>query len=250
MAVSDDMRAHYDRLANSYNDNWVYNPEFVSWMTRQIVDRLQLRPDDRVVDLGCGTGLYSAGLAEHANQVLCIDPSAAMLEQIPGGADLIPIQASAEQVASGAAKLPFDRFDAVLVKEAIHHVNDRWAVLHGLARMLAPGGRLLVVMLPTRISYPLFRAALELFERLQPDPGDVAAAMRDARLTVDLSYESFDLMFDKNRYLEMVRSRYMSLLSSFDDAALEHGVAEISRNHPDERLDFADRQAFVLGVRD
>jgi SAM-dependent methyltransferase len=247
--MEDDTRRHYERLADSYNDNWTYTPEFVGWMTRHILDRLHIGPADRVADIGCGTGLYSKGLAKRAKRVLCIDPSAGMLEQIPASNTFIPLQASAEEVASGSASLPYDHLDAILIKEAIHHVRDQSAVLQGLARVLAPGGRLLVVMLPIRIDYPLFAAALELFERLQPAPDDIADTMRTAGLRVDLRYESFPLSFDKARYKRMVRSRYMSLLSSFDDEELEAGIAEIDARHIGERLEFIDRHAFILASR-
>jgi 2-polyprenyl-3-methyl-5-hydroxy-6-metoxy-1,4-benzoquinol methylase len=246
--MEDRTSSHYERLAEDYNDNWVYNPGFIEWMTRHILDRLNIRPGDRSADIGCGTGLYSKALAERTSQVLCIDPSAGMLEQLPESPALTPVQASAEAVVSGEVALPYDRFDAILVKEAIHHVGDRFRTLDGLARMLAPGGRLLVVMLPTRIDYPLFSAALELFEQLQPDPHDVATAMRVSGLHVDMQYESFALSFDKARYIGMVRSRYMSLLSSFDDAKLEQGIAEMNSRYLGDRLDFVDRHAFILGT--
>jgi SAM-dependent methyltransferase len=247
--MSDDTRAHYERLADRYNDNWVYNATFVHWMNRLILDRLDIRPTDQIADIGCGTGLYSKGLAERANRVLCVDPSAKMLEQLPSSDALIPIQASAEKIISGEVSMPYDEFDAILIKEAIHHVRDRASVLSGLAHRLRPGGRILVVMLPVHIDYPLFAAALELFERIQPDPNDVAAALRSAGLQVDLRYESFGLSLEKSRYLNMVRSRYMSLLSSFDRAELEQGIAEINNKYPTETLEFVDRQAFVLGKR-
>src|ERR1022692_3201338 len=59
------------------------------------------------------------------------------------------------------------------------------------------------------------------------------------------------LLLEKNkkqRYLGMVRDRYMSLLSEFSDADLEQGIAEIDERHPGELLEFGDRFAFVLGV--
>lgn len=247
--MSEDSHAHYDRLGDQYDRNWAYSPQFVRWMTNNIRDRLNLRAGDRVADVGCGTGLYAKGLAEQTDRVQCIDPSPTMLAQLPECSALHPIQASAEDVAAGRVALPYDQLDAVLIKEAIHHVRDRATVLGGLARLLAPQGRLLVVMLPTHIEYPLFSAALELFERLQPDPEAIADAMRAAGLVVELRYESFTLSFEKSRYLSMVRSRYMSLLSTFDDAELERGIAEINERYPHERLTYRDRHAFVLGVR-
>jgi len=46
----------------------------------------------------------------------------------------------------------------------------------------------------------------------------------------------------------MVRDRYMSLLSYFDDAQLEAGVAEIRRANLGERVEFTDMFTFVLGA--
>ncbi len=71
--------------------------------------------------------------------------------------------------------------------------------------------------------------------------------MRDAGLEAELTYESFPLVFPTERYLQMVRNRYMSLLSSFNDEQLEAGAAEIRAAHPEEEITFTDTLAFVLG---
>ena len=167
-----------------------------------------------------------------------------------------------------AVRRPYERLDAVLLKESLHHVRDRAAVIAGLARLLRPGGRMLVVMLPKRIAYPLFADALELFEQRQPEPTrcsptrwncsssgsltrpvEVAGEMRAAGLDTELTQESFSLSFPTERYLRMVRNRYMSLLSAFDDEQLEAGVAEIRAAHPEAEFSLTDTFAFVLGRR-
>lgn len=247
--MREETQAHYDRLAPVYDENWAYSPDFLEWMNGCILARLQVDSGDRVLDVGCGTGLYARQLAERAGSVVCVDPSARMLEQVPNDLRLVAVQASAEDLVVGSPLLPVDRFEAILVKEAIHHVAERGAVTGGLARLLAPGGRLLVVMLPRRIDYPLFQAAHERFTDLQPDPEAIAAAMADAGLAVELSYDEFPLTFPTERYLAMVRDRYMSLLSTFDDNEVAAGVEEIHRRYPGERIEFKDRFAFVLGRR-
>lgn len=249
--MSEHAREHYDRLADSYDENWAHSAAFIDWMNSRIADRLSLGADDHAVDLGCGTGLFSEALAQHARDVVCVDPSPGMLNNLRPVArgNVIPVQAKAEEIASGAVELPYDRVDAILIKEAIHHVHDRQLVLGQLASLLAPGGRILVVMLPTTIAYPLFRRALEMFEELQPDPEDIATALRQGGLDAEVTYDSYPLSFTKDRYLAMVNNRYMSLLSEFDDAELTEGVSEIDHEHPEDVLEFNDRFAFVLGRR-
>ncbi|WP_326637727.1 methyltransferase domain-containing protein [Streptosporangium sp. NBC_01755] len=246
---SDVTRAHYDRLADRYDENWAYSPEFIRWMTGDILDRLRLGPGDLAMDLGCGTGLYSRGLAGHASTLVCADPSLAMLERLPADERLIPLHAGAEDLAGGRIAPPHDGYDAILLKEVLHHLADPPEILTGLARLLRPGGRMLVVMLPTSIDYPLFGAALRLFEERQPDPAGIATAMGRSGLATELSYDEFPLAFTVEHYTQMVRNRYMSLLSSFDDAELEAGISEIRREHPGPEVRFPDRFAFVLGVK-
>jgi|GEM_PF-741580 len=250
--------AHYAALADHYDTNWTHSESFLSWMADEIVSVLGLGPADRLADVGSGTGLFARRIAasgQVALPVVCIDPSAAMLAQIPVGPELLPVEASAERLAGlDGALVPEPAggpFDAILVKEAIHHVApaDRRRVLAGLADRLTHEGRLLVVMLPTRIDYPLFDAALSLFTALQPDPEAIARGMRDAGLEVSLTYHQTELRIPRERYLAMVADRYMSLLSEFDDPTLAAGVDEIVAAHPEDVYAFPDRFAFVLGTR-
>lgn len=245
--TGDCTREHYDRLAANYDENWAHSPAFLDWMSGCILRRLQLTGTEAVADIGGGTGLYARALAPHAASVVCADASAAMLAQVPATRGLVTAIATAEDVAAGRTRLSPDGFDAILLKEVLHHVADPAAVIGGLAGLLRPGGRMLVVMLPARVTYPLFAGALELFAARQPDPAVIADHMRAAGLGTSLSYETFPLSFPTGRYLQMVRNRYMSLLSSFTDAQLEAGVREIRRSHPEETISFPDTLAFIRG---
>ena len=246
----DSTQAHYDRLATSYDENWAYSPAYIAWMTRCILDRAAIQPGQVIADIGCGTGLYSRQLAAAGAKVICADPSQAMLDQLPDNPALVPVQASAQDIAERRITLPSRRLDTIVIKEAIHHVpaSDRQVVLNGLAELLAPGGRIVIAMLPASITYPLFTAALQRFESLQPDPAEIAAMLSGAGLETELTYDSYPLSFPKDRYLSMVRNRYMSLLASFTDAELERGITEIQGRHPGDRLDFADQFAFIRGT--
>ncbi len=247
-----DLAVHYARLADRFDANWVYSEAFVSWMTSRICERLQPREGDRVLDAGCGTGLYARGLAPAAGSVVCADSSAAMLRQLPAGGQFVPVCVSIEEIASRGTALPYQRFEVILAKEVLHHVPraERPAALRGLAGLLAPGGRLLVVMLPPAIGYPLFDAALRRYGRRPIDPAEVGAVLGAAGVRAEVTYDSFRVALPKERWLAMVADRYMSLLASFSDDELRAGLSEIASRYPGPVLEFEDRFAFILGTAD
>lgn len=248
------MRGHYESLAAEYDEHWTYSPSYVSWMSARLAETLRLSRTDRMADIGCGTGLFTrqvAELVDPVNPVLAVDPSPAMLRQVsavrsPG---LTPVLASAEDVAEGRADLPYNELDAVWLKESVHHVADPAGTLRGLAGSLAPGGRLLVVMLPTTIKYPLFHAALDRFEELQPDPQHIALHLETAGLDAQVLDVEHELRLNREKYFDMVRARYMSLLSTFTDSEISAGIDEMRAAHPEPVLTFPDRFAFVLATK-
>jgi ubiquinone/menaquinone biosynthesis C-methylase UbiE len=105
-------------------------------------------PDDRVLDLGTGTGALLRGLAErpdHPRQVTGVDASAAMLARVPAlpeGWSLREADARQLPVADGV-------LDVVTCAYLIHLLEpeDRRAVLGEIARVLIPGGRVVLVSL-------------------------------------------------------------------------------------------------------
>lgn len=243
---------HYERLADRYDDTWGHRPDYVAWMNLHVFERLAIGPGDRVADLGAGTELFLRSLIQHVtadNPILCVDPSQAMLDRLPGDDRLIPVCASAEAVAAGQVELPHDRLVAIVIKETVHHFTDLSATLGGLAGLLSPGDRVLVVTLPPRLDYPLFDAALDRFAERQPEPGDIASALRVAGLDVSLDYDAFTVRVDAAHYADLVARRWMSVLSTFDEGELAAGVAEMRRRNHVGELVFDDRFAFVLGRR-
>ena len=99
-------------------------------------------------DLGCGTGQTSAALAPFVAGIIAVDESSAML-----GAARKRLDASENvELRSGRLEdLPVDdgALDAAILSLVLHFVVDPAAVIREAARVLKPGGRVLVVdMLP------------------------------------------------------------------------------------------------------
>ncbi|MDP9385356.1 MAG: methyltransferase domain-containing protein [Actinomycetota bacterium] len=110
-------------------------------MGRDVLDRLVLRGDERVLDAGCGTGRVTAALLERlpAGQVVAVDGSPSMIEQ--ARAALTP--GRVELRVADLLELELDPpADAILSTATFHWIADHdrlFARLHGA---LVPGGRL------------------------------------------------------------------------------------------------------------
>jgi ArsR family transcriptional regulator len=107
-----------------------------------------LSSDWVVGDLGCGTGAVAAALAPFVARVVAVDASAAMLQ---AAKKRLHDVANVELRRGELEALPIDddRLDAVTLMLVLHHVPDPAKALAEVARVLKPGGRLLLVdMLP------------------------------------------------------------------------------------------------------
>ncbi len=107
-----------------------------------------LDPDCVIGDLGCGTGLTTASLAPFVGTVICVDESSAMLAAARKRLDAFT---NVDLRDGSLENLPIDdeTLDVAVISLVLHFVIDPQAVLAEAARVLKPGGRVLVVdMLP------------------------------------------------------------------------------------------------------
>ncbi|TMV44619.1 methyltransferase domain-containing protein [Paenibacillus mesophilus] len=113
-----------------------------SWT--DMVNRFTTVQGARAADIGCGGGIYTRKLAElGAAEVVGVDYSAQMLEAARQSCSGFS-QVSFEWGAAGSTPLADGRFDLVIERALIHHLSDLHACFVEAARILRPGGMLLV----------------------------------------------------------------------------------------------------------
>ena len=113
---------------------------------RMIVEAARPGPDDTVLDLACGGGIVVCAFAPHVRRATGIDVTPAMLEQAQRLAAEKRLT-NVEWRQGDVNSLPFedDSFTIVVTRFSVHHFPDPAAVLREMARICAPGGRLVVV---------------------------------------------------------------------------------------------------------
>jgi len=119
-----------------------------SW-ARELIAKLNLRGDEKILDVGCGDGKITAeiGRATPNGFIVGIDASAEMIsfarKKFPAKENRnLEFQAcDARQISPKKFK---QKFDVIFSNAALHWVDDHEKILRGASSVLNPGGRLIV----------------------------------------------------------------------------------------------------------
>lgn len=214
------VREMFDRIAPRYDLlNRLLSAGMDRRWRRRALDLAEVRPGDTVVDLACGTGDMAEGAAARGARVLGLDFAKAMLAEAKHrGID-------ADWVAADAAALPFRDASVQVVTcgFALRNFVSLPEVLGEIARILAPGGRFVLVEVD-RPRSPLLRRLHSIhFDWLVPQVGGLLSDRRAYRYlpasTVYLPPESELLAELRERGLERVTKETLF----FGSAQILHG---------------------------
>lgn len=117
----------------------------------------RLKPDMRLLEVGCGTGSTAIAHAPHVAHIRATDVSAAMLDIAREKAEAAGVQNIDFEVTSiDALAAPDGGYDVVLALSILHLLRDRPSTLAKLNRLLKPGGLLISSTVCLRDSYLRF----------------------------------------------------------------------------------------------
>ncbi|MEA2025413.1 MAG: methyltransferase domain-containing protein [Chloroflexota bacterium] len=124
----------YDRISGPHAD-----------MGTPALDRLVLDGDERVLDVGCGSGRVTERLLERlpSGSAIALDGSASMLEEAQRRLARFGDRVTYLQADLGTPPLPIEgEVDAIMSTATLHWVIDHDALFEGLSGVIRPGGQL------------------------------------------------------------------------------------------------------------
>lgn len=131
-------QAFWDKIAQKYATKRVADPAAYEAKLSRV--RALLRAEDRVLEIGCGTGSTALTLAPAAAEVVATDLSRGMIEiaegkhAATGVTNLRFVKADASEI------LPEAPFDVITAFSLLHLVEDVPSVLSSVHDQLKPGG--------------------------------------------------------------------------------------------------------------
>ena len=152
-----------------------------------------LKPQDRVLELGCGTGSTALRLASHVQSYLATDISTGMIAIAEQKQATAAIPELSFRVATAEALAPEAPFDAVLGFSYLHLVRDLPGTLEHIRGLLAEGGLFISKTPCVADMNPLIGyAALPVMRALRLAP--YAAVFNAAELKEQVSAAGFQIL--------------------------------------------------------
>lgn len=117
-------------------------------------DKLGLRPDEVVLDLGCGAGRHVFQSLRNGARVVAFDYDLAELREVMQLCGAMAVAGEIDRAEDGAAcrgdavHLPFpdDTFERIIAAEVLEHIPDDVGAINELHRVLKPGGTIAVTV--------------------------------------------------------------------------------------------------------
>ncbi len=174
--------------ATAYNE--LHVPALFQQWAPLVLDAVQARTGDRILDVACGTGVLTREAASRVGS----DGLAAGLDPNPGMLAVAMELAPALEWTEGVAEaLPYssESFDAVVSQFGLMFFQNRAAALSEMARVLRPGGRVAVAVWDSLENSEAYPDEVALLQKLA---GEAAASALSAPFVMGDKPELTQLM--------------------------------------------------------
>ena len=225
-------------LKNWDNKTWLSSTSYIKSFNKFLIKETKLNKNSEILDIGCGRAKILGNLT-----------SKLRLIKKPIGIDIERHKDRDKRIifnktdAISYLKKNRKKFDLILLKQTIHFLplRDIKKLLSLCINSLNFGGRIAIFTLATSNNeIPTFaKMKKKLIKSLKRDQKILRFINSLYHGGLSKTF-SFKVKISRQKYVEMIKNRYISTLLNLSNAEILKGISEISRKY-NKRLNFKDK---------
>ena len=225
-------------LKNWDNKTWLSSTSYIRSFNNFLLKQIKLNKNSQILDIGCGRGKILGSLSSKLS-----------LKRRPIGLDIVKHKDRDKRIifkkidALKFLKKNKKKFDLILLKQTIHlfKIKDIKNILKLSKKMLNINGKIIIFTLdPINNEIPTFSIMKKKLKK---------ALIRDKKIIRSISYLfngklirgfSYKVKISRKKYMEMINSKYISVLLGMSQKTIFSGLNQIKRKYK-KQISFEDR---------
>ncbi len=225
-------------LKNWDNKTWLSSTSYIKSFNNFLLKQIKLNKNSQILDIGCGRGKILGSLSSKLS-----------LKTKPIGLDIVKHKDRDKRIifkkidALRFLKKNKKKFDLILLKQTIHlfKIKDIKNILKFSKKMLNINGKIIIFTLdPLNNEIPTFSIMKKKLKK---------ALIRDKKIIRSISYLfngklirgfSYKVKISRKKYMEMVKSKYISVLLGMSQKTIFSGLNQIKRKYK-KQISFEDK---------
>ncbi len=225
-------------LKNWDNKTWLSSTSYIRSFNNFLLKQIKLNKNSQILDIGCGRGKILGSLSSKLS-----------LKRKPIGLDIVKHKDRDKRIifkkidALKFLKKNKKKFDLILLKQTIHlfKIKDIKNILKLSKKMLNINGKIIIFTLdPLNNEIPTFSIMKKKLKK---------ALIRDKKIIRSISYLfngklirgfSYKVKISRKKYMEMVKSKYISVLLGMSQKTIFSGLNQIKRKYK-KQISFEDK---------
>ena len=225
-------------LKNWDNKTWLSSTSYIKSFNNFLLKQIKLNKNSQILDIGCGRGKILGSLSSKLS-----------LKRKPIGLDIVKHKDRDKRIifkkidALRFLKKNKKKFDLILLKQTIHlfKIKDIKNILKLSKKMLNINGKIIIFTLdPLNNEIPTFSIMKKKLKK---------ALIRDKKIIRSISYLfngklirgfSYEVKISRKKYMEMINSKYISVLLGMSQKTIFSGLNQIKRKYK-KQISFEDK---------
>ena len=233
----------FNSIKNWDNKTWLSSSDYIKFFNNFLIKHAKLTKTSKILDIGCGRGKILGHLATKLN-----------LKFKPMGIDLERHMDRDKRIhfkkidAIKFFKYNNKTFDLILIKQTIHFLkmHEIKKLLSSCKKSLNRNGKIIILTLdPYQNEIPTFSLMKRHLKISLKKDQKIIKFISNLYSTKITKKFIFNVKISKNKYLEMIKNRYISTLLKFSTKEILEGADEINSKYA-QKLKFKDKLRCII----